>query len=240
MPLAEPGLIVAVGTGGTSADICLLKDGEAGLTRKGKVGVWPMPLPMVDMVAIGAGGGSVARVEDGALLVGSGSARSDPGPACYGKGGQAATVTDAHVVLGHLPANLLGGRMPLDPALAADAVERIASPLGLSLHEAARGILVVADNAMIGAIRGSSPCWRPAASARYTAARWRKPWGPRRCSCRPRPACCAPTACWRRTCGQRSAKPWAARRRRTPFMRRWSTRREAGWNARRFRRPTGA
>ena len=145
--------LITVDIGGTSADICLLKDGEAGLTQRGKIGVWPMPLPMVDMVTIGAGGGSVARVEDGALLVGPGSAGSDPGPACYGKGGQAATVTDAHVVLGHLPANLLGGRMPLDPALAADAVERIAAPLGLSLHEAARGILAIADNAMIGAIR---------------------------------------------------------------------------------------
>ena len=70
------------------------------LTQRGRVGVWPLPLPMVDMVTIGAGGGSIARIENGALLVGPISAGSRPGPACYGAGGTAATVTDAHVVLG--------------------------------------------------------------------------------------------------------------------------------------------
>ena len=86
----------------------------------------------------GAGGGSIARVEDGALLVGPQSAGSRPGPACYGTGGTEATVTDAHVVLGHLPTSLLGGRMALDAGLAAEAVGRIAAPRGLSLHAAAR------------------------------------------------------------------------------------------------------
>ena len=145
--------LITVDIGGTSADICLMKGGEVALTQRGRVGVWPLPLPMVDMVTIGAGGGSIARVENGALLVGPASAGSRPGPACYGAGGTAATVTDAHVVLGHLPASLLGGRMTLDPALAAEAVGRVAAPLGLSLHEAARGILAIADSTMIGAIR---------------------------------------------------------------------------------------
>ncbi len=145
--------LITVDIGGTSADICLMKDGAVALTQRGRVGVWPLPLPMVDMVTIGAGGGSIARVENGALLVGPQSAGSRPGPACYGVGGTQATVTDAHVVLGHLPVALLGGRMTLDPALAEAAVRHVAEPLGLSLHDAARGILAIADSTMIGAIR---------------------------------------------------------------------------------------
>jgi N-methylhydantoinase A len=145
--------IVTVDIGGTSADICLIKAGRIGLTQQGRVGEWPLPLPMVDMVTVGAGGGSLARVTDGALSVGPTSAGADPGPACYGLGGTQATVTDAHIVLGHLPPELLGGRMRLDPALAEAAVRRIAEPLGLSLHQAARGILAIADSNMVGAIR---------------------------------------------------------------------------------------
>ncbi|HYZ63877.1 MAG TPA: hydantoinase/oxoprolinase family protein, partial [Acetobacteraceae bacterium] len=145
--------IVTVDIGGTSADICLVAAGRIGLTQRGHVGEWPLPLPMVDMATIGAGGGSLARVRDGALLVGPASAGAVPGPACYGAGGTEPTVTDAHVVLGHLPANLLGGRMRLDRALAERAVQGVADQLGLPLHEAARGILAVADNVMVGAIR---------------------------------------------------------------------------------------
>ena len=145
--------LITVDIGGTSADICLLQGGEAALTQRGRVGPWPLPLPMVDMVTIGAGGGSIARLEGGALLVGPVSAGSRPGPACYGAGGTQPTVTDAHVVLGHLPQNLLGGRMTLDPARAEAAIATVAGPLGLSLHDAARGILAIADNAMVSAIR---------------------------------------------------------------------------------------
>ena len=146
--------IITVDIGGTSADICLLEGGRIGLTAQGRVGDWPLPLPMVDMVTIGAGGGSIARVTEGTLTVGPASAGAEPGPACYGRGGQAATVTDAHVVLGHLPTRLLGGAMTLDAGLAAQAVQRgVATPLGLSLHDAARGILAIADNNMVGAIR---------------------------------------------------------------------------------------
>jgi len=145
--------IVSVDIGGTSADICLIAQGRIGLTERGHVGEWPLPLPMVDMATIGAGGGSLARVRDGALLVGPASAGAVPGPACYGAGGTEPTVTDAHVVLGHLPADLLGGRMRLEVGLAEAAVRRVAEPLGLTLHAAARGILAVADNVMVGAIR---------------------------------------------------------------------------------------
>ncbi len=147
--------ILTVDIGGTSADICLMKDGAIALTQRGSVGDWPLPLPMLDMVTIGAGGGSIARVtRDGALAVGPESAGAQPGPACYGRGGTLATVTDAHVVLGHLPPSLLGGRMTLDVAAAEQAVRRgVAEPLGLSLHEAARGILAVVDSNMVGALR---------------------------------------------------------------------------------------
>ena len=109
---------------------------------------------MVDMVTIGAGGGSLARLSDGALTVGPASAGATPGPACYGMGGEEPTVTDAHLVLGHLPDGLLGGGMALDRGLAERAVlERVARPLGLSLQAAARGILAIADANMVGAIR---------------------------------------------------------------------------------------
>jgi N-methylhydantoinase A len=148
------GDIITVDIGGTSADICLLRDGRMELTQRGRIGEWPLSLPMVDMVTIGAGGGSIARFANGALTVGPASAGAVPGPACYGSGGEEPTVTDAHLVLGHLPAALLGGRMTLDPALAEEAIRsRVAAPLGLSLHEAARGILAVADSNMVGAIR---------------------------------------------------------------------------------------
>ncbi|MBL6080537.1 hydantoinase/oxoprolinase family protein [Belnapia sp. T18] len=146
---------ITVDIGGTSADICLMKGGEVALTQRGRVGDWPLPLPMVDMVTIGAGGGSLARVTAaGALAVGPASAGAMPGPACYGRGGTQATVTDAHVVLGHLPPRLLGGRMALDVAAAEAAVRcSVAEPLGMGLHEAARGILAIADSNMVGAVR---------------------------------------------------------------------------------------
>jgi N-methylhydantoinase A len=146
--------IITVDIGGTSADICLIKDGRVNLTQQGHVGEWPLPLPMVDMVTIGAGGGSIARVENGMLMVGPQSAGAMPGPAAYGKGGKIATVTDAHVVLGNLPHKLLGGRMELDAAAARTVIQNeIADPLDMSLEDAARGILSILDNHMVGALR---------------------------------------------------------------------------------------
>ncbi len=146
--------IITVDIGGTSADICLIEAGRIKLTQHGQVGNWPLPLPMVDMVTIGAGGGSIARVKNGGLVVGPESAGAVPGPAAYGRGGQVATVTDAHVVLGHLPDSLLDGGMGLDASAARDVVATtVAEPLGLSLEAAARGILSVVDNHMVGALR---------------------------------------------------------------------------------------
>ncbi|MFH1796332.1 MAG: hydantoinase/oxoprolinase family protein [Pseudomonadota bacterium] len=153
---AECGIhdLITVDIGGTSADICLIKDGKIGLTQHGKVGDWPLSLPMVDMVTIGAGGGSIAAVTDATLTVGPRSAGARPGPAAYGHGGREATVTDAHVVLGHLPATLLGGRMSLDIEAARTVVQDcVADPLGLSLEAAARGILAIVDHHMVGAVR---------------------------------------------------------------------------------------
>ena len=145
--------IITVDIGGTSADICLIKDGKIGLTQQGTVGDWPLALPMVDMITIGAGGGSLARIKDGGLTVGPESAGARPGPAAYGRGGTEPTVTDAHVCLGQLPARLLGGKMLLDVEAAKTAVDSIAAPLGLDREAAARGILAIADNHMVGAIR---------------------------------------------------------------------------------------
>jgi N-methylhydantoinase A len=146
--------LITVDIGGTSADICLIKGGRIGLTDRGHIGAWPLPLPMLDMVTIGAGGGSIAQVSDSALTVGPRSAGAEPGPACYGRRGLEPTVTDAHVVLGHLPQGLLGGRMSLDVEQARAAIQtRVAAPLGLSPEDAARGILAIVDNNMVGALR---------------------------------------------------------------------------------------
>jgi N-methylhydantoinase A len=147
--------VISVDVGGTSADVCLIQGGEATLTVEGRVGAWPLPVPMIDIHTIGAGGGSIARVtDDGTLTVGPESAGAVPGPACYGAGGEEPTVTDAHLVLGRIPAHLLGGEMPLDVERARRAVEeRVARPLGLGLEAAACGILDIVNNNMVGAIR---------------------------------------------------------------------------------------
>jgi N-methylhydantoinase A len=147
--------LIGIDIGGTSADISLIHGGEPGLTTNGRIAGWPVGLPMVDMVTIGAGGGSIARVLDtGALMVGPQSAGAMPGPVCYGRGGTEPTVTDAHLALGHLPPYLLGGTFPLDVEAARAAIRRrIAEPLGLDLEAAARGILAIVDNHMVGAIR---------------------------------------------------------------------------------------
>jgi N-methylhydantoinase A len=146
--------LITLDVGGTSADIALIA-GEPKLTTEGKVGDWPLTLPMIDIHTIGAGGGSIARVSpEGALLVGPMSAGADPGPVAYRRGGEEPTLTDANLVLGRLPPSLLDGAITLDVEAAARAIEsRIARPLGLSLAEAARGIVAVADNTMAGAIR---------------------------------------------------------------------------------------
>jgi N-methylhydantoinase A len=140
--------------GGTSTDVALI-DGELQLTSEGRIGRYPVSVPMVDMHTIGAGGGSIARVDAGGLLqVGPESAGAAPGPACYGGGGSEATVTDANLVLGRLlPEAFLGGGMRLDVAAAEEAVGRVARGLCLGLHEAAEGIIRIANEHMARALR---------------------------------------------------------------------------------------
>jgi N-methylhydantoinase A len=143
--------VLSFDMGGTSTDVSLA-DGAARETTETYVDGLPVRVPMLDIHTVGAGGGSIARVDAGGLLrVGPESAGADPGPACYGKGLDA-TVTDAHVVLGRMEA-LLGGAMRIDPARAAAAVDRIARRLGLSREAAAAGILRVANANMERAIR---------------------------------------------------------------------------------------
>jgi len=147
--------MIGIDIGGTSADISLIHGGQPSMTTTGRVGDWPVGRPMVDITTIGAGGGSIARISAaGGLSVGPESAGAVPGPVCYGAGGTEPTVTDAHLVLGHLPPYLLSGSFKLDIAAAREAIaQRIAAPLGLDVESAARGILAIADHNMVGAIR---------------------------------------------------------------------------------------
>lgn len=141
--------------GGTSFDVSTVIDGRIAITRDGRINDHPTGVSAVQILTLGAGGGSIAAVDDGGLLrVGPRSAGAKPGPACYGKGGLDATVTDAYLVLGYLAAErFLGGRMTLDRAAASTAIEQhVASPLGISLEDAALGICRVANESMINGI----------------------------------------------------------------------------------------
>jgi N-methylhydantoinase A len=139
--------------GGTSTDVSII-DRRIGFTTEAQIGGYPVAVPMIDMHTIGAGGGSLASVDAGGLLlVGPESAGADPGPACYGKGDRAA-VTDANVVLGRLlPAAFLGGNMQLDKTRAEKAVDAIAQTLGMERYEAASGIIEVVNDHMVRALR---------------------------------------------------------------------------------------
>ncbi len=147
--------VMTLDMGGTSTDVALI-DGEVELTSEGRIGPYPLAVPMVDMHTIGAGGGSIATVDaGGALQVGPQSAGAQPGPACYGRGGREATVTDANLVLGRLPVDArLGGSMQLDIEAARKAVSRIANQLGAaSAEQAADGIVCIANEHMAQALR---------------------------------------------------------------------------------------
>ena len=140
--------------GGTSTDVALI-DGRINLTSQGHIGRYPVAVPMVDMHTIGAGGGSIARVDEGGMLaVGPASAGADPGPACYGRGGQQATVTDANLVLGRLRPNaFLGGDMALDVAAAQRVISALGREMGVSPEQAARGVIDLANEHMAQALR---------------------------------------------------------------------------------------
>ena len=148
--------IITTDMGGTSFDVGIVFDGDPAYSFVSNVAQYEYFLPRVDIQAIGSGGGSLARVDADSrtLNVGPESAGADPGPACYGKGGTTATVTDADVVLGTInPENFLGGRMRLDREKAIAAVQRVAAPLRLSLMEAASGIARIAEFKMADIIR---------------------------------------------------------------------------------------
>jgi N-methylhydantoinase A len=149
--------------GGTSTDVALCQNGQTTIERQTEIPyglglpgeVIPVKVPSVNVRSVGAGGGSIAHVPEvtGALRVGPQSSGADPGPAAYGLGGDAPTVTDANVVVGHLPPQLLGGEMSLDVEAAKAAVQTVGDALGLDLHRAAEGILDIVNENMAGALR---------------------------------------------------------------------------------------
>lgn len=149
--------LITFDMGGTSTDVSLI-DGKPSLTDEGRIDDYPVAIPMLDIHTIGAGGGSIAYLDKGGLLqVGPLSAGASPGPACYGLGGSAATVTDAQAVLGRLRTeDFLGGRMSLDLSSARKAMMPLAEALELSIEQAATGIITIANEHMTRALRAIS------------------------------------------------------------------------------------
>ena len=147
--------IITFDMGGTSTDVARVEHGRPAITPQRTIAGHTVRVPSLEIETVGAGGGSIAWVDSGgALRVGPTSAGAHPGPACYGRGGTAATVTDANVVLGRLsPTQLLDGRMPLQRELAERAIAELGKDLGVSPVDAARGVLSVVQNNMLGAIR---------------------------------------------------------------------------------------
>ncbi len=146
--------VLTADAGGTSTDVCLVEGGAPGLTTEGTVGRFPVRVPMIDIVTVGSGGGSIAWLApDGRLRVGPRSAGADPGPLCYGRGGSEPTVTDAHLVLGRIPPRLLGGEISLDTGAARAGLAALGARLGLGLERAAEGVLEIAAWSQANAIR---------------------------------------------------------------------------------------
>ncbi|WP_440064140.1 hydantoinase/oxoprolinase family protein [Streptosporangium sp. OZ121] len=146
--------VITLDGGGTSTDVAVVVDGEPSLTTEGSIGRYPCKIPMIDIVTVGAGGGSVAWISpEGTPKVGPRSAGADPGPLCYGRGGTEVTVTDAHVFLGRVPPHLLGGEIPLDADAAREGIEALAGKIGLSPERTAAGILEISAFNQSNAIR---------------------------------------------------------------------------------------
>ncbi len=152
------GNLITFDMGGTSCDVALIKDGQAIFSGRGKIEGRDLAVPMMDINTVSAGGGTLATVDRfGVLEVGPQSAGAVPGPACYGRGGEAATITDCNLLLGYLSAdNFLGGRMALDHAKAEAAVARIAEQLSLDVTAAAEGVVRIIDVKMEEAIKAIS------------------------------------------------------------------------------------
>jgi N-methylhydantoinase A len=145
--------VITIDTGGTSTDVCLIEGAEPQLTKEGRIGSFPVRVPMIDIVSVGTGGGSIAWIgPDGGLRVGPRSAGSVPGPMAYGRGGDQPTVTDAHLVLGRLPESIVGGAVRLRRDLAAEGIGRIAAGLGLTPERAADGILELSAHNQANAV----------------------------------------------------------------------------------------
>ena len=145
--------VITIDTGGTSTDVCLVEGAEPQLTRDGRIGRFPVRVPMIDIVSVGTGGGSIAWLgPDGGLRVGPRSAGAEPGPMAYGRGGEEPTVTDAHLVLGRAPDVLAGGAIRLQRELAERGVARIAGSLALSTERAAEGILEISAHNQANAV----------------------------------------------------------------------------------------
>ncbi|HEX6255193.1 MAG TPA: hydantoinase/oxoprolinase family protein [Euzebyales bacterium] len=147
--------VLTLDGGGTSTDVCVVTAGEPALTTEGTVGRFPTKVPMIDVVTVGTGGGSIAwQTADGALKVGPRSAGADPGPLCYGTGGTEPTVTDAHLVLGRLPDALLEGEMALDVDAARGGITKLAGAWGIDdVERCAEGVLEIAVWNQANAIR---------------------------------------------------------------------------------------
>jgi N-methylhydantoinase A len=146
--------VLTLDGGGTSTDVSVVLGGEPTLTTEGTVGAFPSKLPMIDVVTVGAGGGSVAWLSpEGTLKVGPRSAGADPGPLCYRKGGTEPTVTDAHAVLGRIPPHLLGGEVPLDVEAAREGLQLLGGKLGLDLEPVATGVLEISAWNQANALR---------------------------------------------------------------------------------------
>ena len=147
--------ILTFDMGGTSTDVALCQNGRPTITRETELGHFRVKVPSVNVHSVGAGGGSIAHVPEitQAFRVGPQSAGADPGPACYGNGGKEPAVTDANVVVGHLPPSLIGGEMVLDKTAAEAAVQTVGDALGLDVYQAAQGILDIVNENMAGALR---------------------------------------------------------------------------------------
>ena len=146
--------VVTCDGGGTSTDVTVISDARPSLTTEGSVGRFPAKIPMIDVVTVGAGGGSIAWLSpEGTLKVGPRSAGADPGPLCYRLGGREPTVTDAHLVLGRIPPRLLGGEIPLDTEAAAAGIRSLGDALELDEEHCAAGILEISAWNQANALR---------------------------------------------------------------------------------------
>ncbi|MBV7485256.1 hydantoinase/oxoprolinase family protein [Bordetella sp. BOR01] len=147
--------LITLDMGGTSTDVCVVVDGKPQLTNEFSIDGLPVRIPVLDINTVGAGGGSIIWIDEGGMLrVGPRSAGAEPGPACYGKGGTLATITDAHVVRrAIMPETFLGGKMPIDIAAARDALQPIATHFGMTLEEAADAAIRLSNANIVRAIQ---------------------------------------------------------------------------------------